>query len=130
MPNSVLTFKSLLLLFWLMCSMGSDCAPVLSKPINATRKIPQSSSLKAAAPAVVTTAQPPLSSLSVSTKPSASIHPQNLSSPESIRNVSPTENHNVASPRNVEGATVNVVVSVHSFYFVTNKTIEKFKVRI
>lgn len=110
--------------------MGSDCAPVLSKPINATRKMPQSSSLIAAAPAVVTTAQPPLSSLSVSTKPSASIHPQNLSSPESIRNVSPTENQNVLSPRNVEGATVNVVVSVQLFYYVTNKTIEKFKVRI
>lgn len=121
MNRLVLTLTSMLT-FWLLCS---DCAPVLPKPINATRKITHSSTPTTAAVVATTAAsitQQTLASQSVAAKPSESIRPEKLPSslsqlsrPEFVPQSISTEStdRNASSPRNGEGITVNVIVSPH-----------------
>ncbi|KAI9558628.1 Matrix metalloproteise-24 [Daphnia sinensis] len=118
MNRLVLTLTSMLT-FWLLCS---DCAPVLPKPINATRKITHSSTPTTAAVVATTAAsitQQTLASQSVVAKPSEPIRPEKLPSslsqlsrPELLPQSISTESNdrNASSSRNGEGVTVNVIM--------------------
>lgn len=137
MNKLVLTFTSILT-FWLLCFKGTDCVPVLPKPINATRKILQSPALTTAAvvattPATVT--QRTTTSQPVGNKPSDSIHPEKLPSsisqlsrPESLlqsTSFTSKEDRDVLSATNSREVNVNVVVSTIVFICLKENTIVK-----
>lgn len=134
MLKSVFTWT--MLAFWLMCSTGSECAPVLSKPINATRKISQPST---AAPVATTR---PAFHQSTTTRPSKPINPTNQPSsssntlstrPESMINPitadvedDPLLKRNSSLPANNKRDGVNAVVSSLNCQIVKTESIILF----